>query len=174
MRAPDFTLPNAIGKEVRLTDRLAIGPVILTFYRGGWCPYCNLELRAYQQVLPQIQKLGASLIAVSPQTPDASLSTAEKNNLEFDVLSDVASKIARAYGIAFEIPDELKALYTKLGHALPETNGTDDWTLPVPATFVIDQNGRIALAYIDVDYRNRLEPVEAIALLKRLGYQVAA
>lgn len=160
--APDFTLPNASGRPIRLNDRLSQGPVILTFYRGGWCPYCNLELRAYQEVLSQIQAAGASLIAVSPQTPDASLSTAEKNNLSFDVLSDVGSTAANAYGIAFELPNELKTLYTELGHALPDNNGTNDWKLPIPATFVIDQQRRILLAHVDVDYRNRLEPTEAI------------
>lgn len=171
---PNFVLPNAVGNEIRLSDKLLQGSVILTFYRGGWCPYCNLELRAYQQVLSQIHDLGTSLIAVSPQAPDASLSTVEKNNLAFDVLSDVGSKVAHAYGIAFEIPDELKKLYTQLGHALPDSNQTDDWKLPVPATFVIDQNQRIALSHIDLDYRNRLEPKEAIALLQRLARQVAA
>lgn len=170
-RAPEFVLPNAVSKTIRLTEQLAQGPVILTFYRGGWCPYCNLELRAYQQVLPQIKELGASLIAISPQTPDASLSTAEKNNLAFEVLSDVGSEVAHAYRIAFELPDELKALYTELGHALPDSNGTNDWKLPVPATFVIDQNQRIALAHIDVDYRNRLEPIEAVAAVERLTDQ---
>ncbi|MBW4471461.1 MAG: AhpC/TSA family protein [Stenomitos rutilans HA7619-LM2] len=160
--APDFTLANAIGTPVRLSDRLSQAPVILTFYRGGWCPYCNLELRAYQQVLPQIQAAGATLIAVSPQTSDASLSTVEKNNLSFEVLSDIGSTVADAYGIAFELPNELKALYTELGHPLPGYNGTNDWKLPVPATFVIDPQRRILLAHIDVDYRNRLEPTEAI------------
>ncbi len=160
--APDFMLSNPIGVPVRLSDRLSQTPVILTFYRGGWCPYCNLELRAYQQVLPQIQAAGATLIAVSPQTPDASLSTAEKNNLSFEVLSDIGSTVADAYSIAFELPDELKALYTELGHPLPDHNGTNDWQLPVPATFVIDQQRRVLLAHIDGDYRNRLEPTEAI------------
>ncbi|MBW4510652.1 MAG: AhpC/TSA family protein [Scytonematopsis contorta HA4267-MV1] len=163
--AADFTLINAIGKPINLTEKLAKGPVILTFYRGGWCPYCNLELRAYQQLLPQIKLLGASLIAVSPQTPDASLSTAEKNSLGFDVLSDIGSTVAQAYGIAFTLPDELKRLYTESGHALPDINGTDDWALPIPATFVINQYQQVILAHIDVDYRNRLEPQEAISIL---------
>ncbi len=163
--APDFTLSNAIDTSIRLSDRLSQAPVILTFYRGGWCPYCNLALRTYQQVLPQIQAAGASLIAVSPQTPDASFSTAEKNNLSFDVLSDVGSTVADAYGIAFELPDELKELYTELGHALPDHNGTNDWKLPIPATFVIDQQRRILLAHVDVDYRNRLEPTQAIRMI---------
>ncbi|MEB3181643.1 MAG: peroxiredoxin-like family protein [Nostocaceae cyanobacterium] len=165
--APDFTLKNAVDKKVSLTEKLTQGSVILTFYRGGWCPYCNLELRAYQKLLPEIQALGASLIAVSPQTPDASLNTTEKNNLEFDVLSDIGSKVAQSYGIAFSLTNEFKRLYTELGHALPNINGTDDWVLPVPATFVINQDQQVTLAHINVDYRNRLEPEDAISILKR-------
>ncbi|MBW4644545.1 MAG: AhpC/TSA family protein [Goleter apudmare HA4340-LM2] len=171
-QAPDFTLTNAVGETVRLGDRLSQGAVILTFYRGGWCPYCNLELRAYQQVLPKIRELGASLIAISPQTPDASLTTVEKNNLEFDVLSDVGSQVAQAYGIAFELPDDLRQLYTELGHSLPENNGTEDWQLPVPATFVIVPDGQVVLAHVDVDYRQRLEPADAIAALLQMSQKV--
>ena len=166
--APDFTLLNATGKPINLQEHLAKGAVILTFYRGGWCPYCNLELRAYQQLLPEIRKLGASLIAVSPQTPDKSMSTAEKNDLEFNVLSDVGSEVAKAYGITFTFSEELKTLYTEWGVILPETNGTDDWTLPVPATFVIAPDNRIILAHFNVDYTQRLEPREAIAALEKL------
>jgi peroxiredoxin len=166
-RAPDFELPNSLGQRVKLSDRLQSGAVILTFYRGGWCPYCNLELRAYQQLLPQIQAAGVRLIAISPQTPDASLSTTEKNQLSFDVLSDVGSKVAQAYNIAFELPDELKQLYTQFGHALPESNGTFDWQLPIPATFAIAPDRRILLAHIDVDYRNRLEPSAVLSAISQ-------
>lgn len=163
--APDFHLPRADGQRVRLSDRLAQGPVILTFYRGGWCPYCNLELRAYQRLLPEIERAGASLITVSPQTPDESLSTAEKNGLGFDVLSDRGSRVAEAYGLAFVLPDSLKALYTEFGHALPALNGTDDWRLPLPGTFVIGQDRRVLLASASVDYRTRLEPEDALRAL---------
>lgn len=172
--APDFILPDAAGNKISLKERLTKGAVILTFYRGGWCPYCNLELRAYQQILPEIQKLGASLIAVSGQTPDASLSTAEKNNLEFDVLSDVGFNVAKTYGIVFEFSEELKVLYQQWGIDLAKTNGINDWMLPVPGTFVIDQNGRIALAHIDADYTRRLEPKKAIAVLKTITHPIAA
>lgn len=173
-RAPDFELPNAVDQWVRLSDCLQQGPVILIFYRGGWCPYCNLELRAYQQLLPQIQAAGATLIAVSPQSPDHSLSTAEKNQLSFDVLSDVGATVAQAYNIAFELSEELKQLYTQLGHALPEVNSTSDWQLPIPATFVIAPDRKILLSHIDVDYRNRLEPTEALATASSLRYQSIA
>jgi peroxiredoxin len=161
-RAPDLALPNARGDLVPLGSLWARGPVILTFYRGGWCPYCNLELRAYQAILPAIRAAGVALVAISPQTPDASLSTAERNALAFDVLSDVGSRAAEAFGIAFTLKQELRALYTRLGHPLPEANGTDDWRLPVPATFVIASGGRIVLAHVDADYRRRLEPADAL------------
>lgn len=165
--ASNFELPNPVGKKIKLSDRLQAGAVILIFYRGGWCPYCNLELRAYQQILPQIRATGTSLIAISPQTPDQSLSTAEKNQLDFDVLSDRGSTVAQAYNLAFELPDNLKAIYTQFSHALPDVNGTADWQLPIPATFVIAPNGKILLAHIDVDYRNRYGPEDALATIVR-------
>ncbi|KMO27525.1 peroxiredoxin-like family protein [Methylobacterium aquaticum] len=161
-RAPDMRLPNAQGATIDLAVLRERGPVIVTFYRGGWCPYCNLELRAYQALLPEIRAAGASLVAISPQTPDASLSTVETNDLGFEVLSDVGSRTAEAFGIVFALTDALRAVYARLGHALPTVNGTDDWHLPIPATFVIAPNGRIVLAHVDPDYRHRLEPAEAL------------
>jgi peroxiredoxin len=168
-RAPNFTLPDAKGESVTLSTRLARGPVVLTFYRGGWCPYCNLALRALQAVLPQIQALGATMIAISPQTPDNSLSTAEKNALAFPVLSDAGSATATAFGVAFELAQALRPIYTRFGHALPEMNGEADWLLPIPATYVIDRDGVIALAFVDTDYRNRLEPADILAALTALA-----
>jgi peroxiredoxin len=164
-KSPDFRLPDARGGHLRLRDLLAKGPVVVSFYRGGWCPYCNLELRALEDALPAIQQLGAQLVAVSPQTPDESLSTAEKNQLAFAVLSDAGSVTAKAYGIAFDLAEELRPIYTRFGHALPNKNGDDSWVLPIPATYVIDTNGTIVLAFVDVDYRNRLEPAEIISAL---------
>ena len=113
-RAPDFSLPDARGGYVRLNGLLAAGPVVLSFYRGGWCPYCNLELRALQQALPGITRLGATLVAVSPQTPDESLSTAEKNALAFPVLSDAGSAAARSFGIAYDLAEELRPIYSAI------------------------------------------------------------
>jgi peroxiredoxin len=168
-RVPDFQLPDARGGSVRLTDLLAHGPVVLNFYRGGWCPYCNLELRALQKALPDITRLGAQLVAISPQIPDESLATAEKHALAFPVLSDVGSVTAKAYGIAFDLAEELRPIYTRFGHALPDKNGDDSWVLPIPATYVIDRDGKIALAFIDVDYRNRLEPAEILSVLYTLS-----
>ena len=168
--APDFNLPDALGNQVRLSTLLRRGPVVLSFYRGGWCPYCNLELRALQAALPDFADLGATLVAVSPQTPDASLSTAEKNDLAFPVVSDARSNVASSYGIAFDLAAELRPIYSQFGHGLPQINGDDSWLLPVPATYVIGEDQRIALAFVDIDYRNRLEPatiVDALGLLAR-------
>jgi peroxiredoxin len=165
--APDFSLPDAAGKPVRLSDRLQDGPVVLKFYRGGWCPYCNLELRAYQQSLPELRSLGAQLIAVSPEAPDNSLSTIEKNALAFTVLSDAGGGVAAAYRLAFRLSDELKEIYRSRGRDLAQWND-GDWTLPVPGTFVIDRSRRIVLAHVDADYRSRLDPAVAIAAVRGL------
>lgn len=166
--APDFTLPDATGKPVGLAARLREGPVVLKFYRGGWCPYCNLELRAWQRALPELRALGAQLIAVSPETPDNSLSTQEKNALTFTVLTDAGSRVAREYRLAFRLSPELQALYESRGRDLAQWNG-GDWTLPVPGTFVIGKDRRVALAFVDADYRARLEPATAIDAVRRLA-----
>lgn len=166
--APDFTLPNARGEPVTLSKLLANGAVVLAFYRGGWCPYCNLQLRAYQRALPELRSLGASLVAVSPEAPDKSLSTAEKNALEFEVLSDVRGEAGRAYRLLFELSDELKTLYAAGGNDLARWNADGEWHLPMPATYVIGADGRVALAYVDAEYRNRLEPAQVLSALRAL------
>ena len=167
-QAPDFTLPDAHGSPVTASVLLQRGPVIVTFYRGGWCPYCNLQLRAYQAALPEITALGARLVAVSPQLPDGSLSTAQTNALTFDVLSDVGNKVANRFGLVYSLPEELRAALRTNNKALPGINGDESWELPAPATYVIGEDGRAALAYIDVDWRNRLDPEAIIATLKSL------
>ena len=166
--APDFELPNARGDTVALSTLLVEGPVVLAFYRGGWCPYCNLQLRAYQRILPEIRELGAQLVAISPQAPDASLTTAEKNELEFEVLSDAEAKAARAYRILFDLSDRLKAAYLGMGRDLSADNADGQWHLPIPATYVIGRDGRVELAYVDPEYRNRLEPSEILRVLKKI------
>jgi len=167
-RAPEFSLPDARGKSVSLSALLRDGPVVVSFYRGGWCPYCNLELRAYQAVLPQITELGGRLVAISPQLPDGSLSTAEANALTFDVLSDVGNRTARQFGLVYALPQELRDAMQAANRGLPGVNGDESWELPLPATYVIGQDGRVALAYVDVDYRNRLEPDAILAALSSL------
>ncbi len=157
-----------------LAKVIATKPLIVTFYRGGWCPYCNLELRAYQNLLDDIHIAGAELIAVSPELPDHSLSTAEKNALTFTVLSDVGSGLAAALGIRFSLSEKVRPFYEKAGHALPQRNGDGSWTLPIPATFVIDRSGIIKASFIEPDYRKRLEPTEALAALRGMALNQAA
>ena len=167
-KVPDFNLPNAAGEEVRLKELLDKGPVILNFYRGGWCPYCNLELNAYQKSLPDINELGASLVAISPQTPDNSLSTAEKDDLKFQVLSDVGNKVANQFGLVFKVPSELQEIYNNFGITLPKFNGDESWELPMPGTYVIDKDGTVSYAFADADYTKRAEPDEVIAKLEEI------
>ena len=167
--APNFSLPDATGKTVELGQLLKDGPVVLSFYRGGWCPYCNIELRALQAALPELQAHQTTLVAVSPQTPDQSLSTAEKNELEFSVLSDQGNNVAREYGLVFELPEELRPIYANFGIDVPAHNGDDTFELPVPATFVIDQDGKVRYAFVNADYRQRVEPSEIVAALAQLG-----
>jgi peroxiredoxin len=162
---PELTLPDAFNQPVRLSALWQAGPLVLIFYRGGWCPYCNLELRAWQQHLPALEHLGAQLVAVSPQTPDNSLSTAEKNELAFPVLSDSALNAATAFGIVFELSAELIELYSRVGNDLPVLNGNGRWVLPLPATYVIDRDGRVVYAHIEADYRERAEPSDVLVVV---------
>lgn len=167
-RAPDFELPNVQGKSVSLSALLERGPVVLAFYRGGWCPYCNLQLRAYQRILPEIRELGGQLVAVSPEPQDASLSTAEKNALEFEVLSDVDVTAARSFRLLFDLSERLKQTYIGMDKDLSVMNADGQWHLPIPATYVIAQDGRVKLAFVDPEYRHRLEPSDILAALQRL------
>lgn len=167
-RAPDITLPDGLGRPVRLADLWRQGPLVVIFYRGGWCPYCNLELRAWQQHLPSLATHGARLVAVSPQSPDNSLSTAKKNQLAYSVLSDSSLQAAHGFGIAFQMPQPLIDLYTRAGNDLPGLNGNGQWVLPLPATYVIGRDGRIAYAHIEADYRDRAEPEDVLARLRVL------
>lgn len=168
-RAPDFTLPDVFGNEVTLSELLRQGPVVVTFYRGEWCPFCNLQLRAYQRILPQIQSLGATLVAISPQTPDHSLSTVEKKELTFTVLSDVGNKVARAYRIVFALEESIRPLYTAIGFDLPTFNSDASWELPMPATFLVAQDGTVRLAFVAEDYTRRLEPADLLDGLRAMA-----
>ncbi len=168
-RAPDFVLPNATGQSVRLSDLLADGPVVLTFYRGAWCPYCNTQLRDYQEALGAIEAAGASLAAVSPQTPDGSVTMQERNRLTFPVLSDVGNQVSRDYGLVFQVDDATRERYEAVGIDLAEANGTDTWELPVPATYVIDPSGVIRFAFVEADYTQRAAPRDVLDALGRLG-----
>src|SRR6185312_9179308 len=166
-KAPDFALPNVTGETIRLSQLLAKGPVVLIFYRGGWCPYCNLALRAYQAILPQIQLAGATLVAVSPQTPDNSLSASEKMELRFPVLSDSGNNAARTYGLVFTVSSEIQAHYQRMGIDLSQVNGSETGELPIPGSYVIAPDSMIALAFVDPDYTHRLEPAAILSALEQ-------
>jgi len=167
--APDFTLMDAKGEEVTLSKELEKGPVVLTWYRGGWCPYCNIQLAAYQRILPQIEELGGQLIAVSPELPDKSLSTTEKNGLRFRVLSDQNLEVARDYALVFELTPEVAEIYGNF-FSMKKYNGADakDNELPLAATYVIGQDGTVAYAFAEADYTLRAEPAEILAALDEL------
>ncbi len=166
-QAPLFSLSNALGKLTRLEDYLAKGPVVLTWYRGGWCPYCNLTLQRLQQEVPAFLELGAHLVALTPELPDRSLSTTEKHALSFEVLSDVGNKVAKSYGIVFKLTDEVANIYAK-NFNLAHYNGDNSNELPLSATYVIDKQGVIQFAFLDAEYRNRAEPAEIKKVLKEI------
>lgn len=166
--APDFSLPNAYGRPVRLYELLETGPVVLTFYRGAWCPYCNLELKALREALPAIEKQGGQLIAVTPQQPDKSLQQVEQDGYPFEILSDLEDGVMKDYNLYFEVSDELDAVYRKMGLHLEDFNGEGRRGLPVPGTFVIDRDGVIRAAFADVDYTRRMEPAVVVDALKAL------
>ena len=167
-QAPDIVLPDATGRSFAVADLLAKGPVIVTFYRGGWCPYCNLELKAYQAVLARIRAAGASLVAISPEKPDDTVSTSEKNALTFPVLSDVGQKVGKAFGLVYAFTDELRSVYDGFKLDIPGKNGSpDEWALPLSATYVIGTDGRILFADTSVDYRRRTDPLEVLGVLER-------
>jgi len=168
-RAPEFTLPNAFGKPVSLSSQLAKGPVVLTFYRGAWCPYCNLELKALHGALPHFEQMGATLIAVTPQQPDKSLEQVKKNNYPFEILSDLDSTIMQDYRLYFTVSDELSDLYRERFELdLAIYNGPGRYELPVPGTFVIDRSGIVRAAFADTDYKQRMEPANIISALQSI------
>jgi peroxiredoxin len=164
--APDFELPDARGGSVSLSGLRSHGPVVLVFYRGAWCPYCNLQLRAFQAALADIHAVGATLVAISPQTPDNSLTLADRAELAFPVLSDAGNVVARSYGLVFTLAAEDRNLHTNVGIDLSSYNGDDSWELPAPAVFVIDTDGIVRFASVAGDYRWRVGPEEALVALR--------
>lgn len=166
-KATDFSLTNAKGETVMLSKILESEKAVIVFYRGTWCPYCNLQLAHYQNSLSEIHALGARLVAISPQTPDESLSIAEKNELDFEVLSDNGNIVARNYTTVFENSEAAIAQMTELGFDFDAHYSDDSRELPVPAVFVVEQNGTITFARTaGGDYRNRVDVSEILNALK--------
>jgi len=167
-KAPDFVLNNALGKPVSLKDKLQQGPVVLVFYRGAWCPFCNMHLHVLQESLPEFQKYGAQLITVTPQSPDKSVEQFKEKGYPFEVLSDLDSKVMKDYQLYFELPGELVEVYNKHGLDIEAFNGKGRNVLPVPGSFVIDTNGIVRAMHADTDYKKRMEPSAIIDALKSI------
>ncbi|OUJ14663.1 peroxiredoxin-like family protein [Acetobacter sp. DsW_063] len=165
-KAPVFTLEDPDGKPMSSRDLLAHGPLVVSFYRGVWCPYCNMELQALEAVLPDFTARGASLIAISPQTPVNSRKSVRQNSLSFPILSDTENNVAAAFGLRFALPDYLVELYKSLKNDLPAFNDDPSWTLPMPARFVIGQDGVILYAEVNPDYTRRPEPEAMLPALR--------
>lgn len=167
-KAPDFTLGNAYGKPVRLSEQLRRGPVVLVFYRGAWCPFCNLYLRTLYEQLTAIEARGAQLLLVTPQLPDRSRKQLEEGGYRFEVLSDLDSSVMKAYRLYYELDPELVQVYRDHGLVLEDFNGTGRNVLPVPGTFIIDRNGTVRAMRADTDYRERMAPADILRALDAL------
>lgn len=166
--APDFTLPDPTGQKVSLSSLLKEGPVVLVFYRGAWCPYCNMHLHVLNQSLPEFRRYGAQLVAITPQQPDKSAKQLKKDGYPFLVLSDLDSSVMQAYRLFYELDPELVKVYQKFGLNVEDFNGPGRNVLPVPGTFVLDQKGVVRARHADTDYTQRMEPAEIIKVLKAL------
>ena len=167
-RAPAFTLPDPDGKVLSSQDLLAKGPLVLTFYRGVWCPYCNLDLQALEEVRSEIEARGSFLVAVSQQTAANSRKAQRTNKLGFPIVGDKGGELAAKFGIRWHLPQDLQAVHKQLGADLVAFNGEDSWTLPMPARYVIGQDGVIAYAEINPDYTRRPEPSDVLPVLDQL------
>ena len=168
-KTPEFQLNNHLGQLISSSELLGHGPLIINFYRGSWCPYCNLELHALHEKEEEIKNLGAQLIAISPELPDGTLSSVEKHNLSFQVLSDIDNKVAEKFGLMFTLPEELKGIYLGMGINLEKSNGNNKWQLPIPSTYIVASNGIVSYAFVNPDYTKRLEPEELIVNLKKMS-----
>lgn len=163
---PAFDLPDSQGEKKSLGSLLQKGPVVISFYRGAWCPYCNLEINALQRALLQIKAAGANLVAISPQIPDKSADQVIASKLEFDVLSDIANVLAKECGLVFSLPESLRPIYNAWQLDIPGHNGDDSFELPIPATYILNSDGKVQYAYINMNYTERLEPSIIIEQLK--------
>ncbi len=162
---PYFSLPNAKNEIVSFTELLKKGKMVIAFYRGSWCPYCNLELKVFQENISKLTEKKATLVAISPQSPDNSLTIIEKHNLTFEVLTDKDNTFAKQLGIVFELQDFVLPYYEALGINLSNFTINNDNSLPIPAVFVVDENGKLIYKFADANYMNRLDINE---LLKSL------
>ena len=171
---PAFDLPDTNGERVHSAALLEKGPLVLSFYRGVWCPFCNIELKALQAALSDIQARGASLVAISQQTQANNRKSQRENGLGFPILSDKGGNLGAAFGLRWDVPEEMREVHRQLGGPLPVFNGEDSWTLPMPGRYVVGQDGVIAYAEVDPDYTRRPEPADLLPVLDRLTRRAAA
>jgi peroxiredoxin len=169
-RAPDFTLPNSEGMAVQLSDLLTKGAVVVSFFRGKWCPFCSLELMALEEIVPTILELQGTLLSISPQTPRNSRLTAKEKGLTHPLLIDAGNQVAQQFGIVYQVGTVLQKVYEGFNVSIPDVNGDDSQKLPVPATFIIDRSGIIVYRFVDPDFTKRLDPIEIISVLRKLYY----
>ncbi|MGH1387152.1 peroxiredoxin-like family protein [Kordia sp.] len=162
---PEISLRNALGNEIRIQDILKEHKVIIAYYRGNWCPYCNIQLRALQQAIPDFEAKGAKLILIGPETPDNSLTTKEKNELTFEVLSDIDMKVARSMNLVYKLPSDLQELYKKFGIDLDTSQGNENQELPIAATYIVEQDGTISYHFLEEDYKLRADPKDILEAL---------
>jgi peroxiredoxin len=166
---PEFTLSDAVGKEVSSKELLAQGKgLLITFYRGEWCPYCNLALRALQRHADQFKSKGVTLVAITPELPDTALTMVEKHSLQFTVLSDVGNKLARQLGIVWNQPKEVQGLLQQFGTDWQKRNGDDSYAVPIPATILVDSAGVVRKTFVETDFMKRLEPTTALEWVDEL------
>jgi peroxiredoxin len=168
-RAPDAMMQSAEGKDVKLSEMLAKGPTVVVFYRGGWCPYCNTHLKQWAEQNAEIKKMGASLVAISPEKPESAKETGEKQALDFAVLSDVNMEAAKGFKLVFTLSEDTQKKYKGYGIDLPKRNAAKTWELPHPGTYVIDAKGMIRYAAADKDFAKRPDPAEAMKVLKEIA-----
>lgn len=168
-KIPNFSLKNYSGDTVNIYDLLdKKAPLVLNFFRGSWCPYCNLELIAYKEIYDEIKKNGADIVAISPGLPNKEFKLEENNSLPFQVLADVDNKVGKQFGLVFSLGEDLTKKYKNVGIDLEENQGNKYGEIPIPATYIIDKNGEIVFSYVDIDYHKRFEPSEVLKLLKDL------
>ncbi len=162
---PEIVLGNALGNQVNVNDILKESKVVIAFYRGNWCPYCNIQLRALEQAVPEFEAKGAKLVVIGTELPDNSLTTTEKNELTFEVLSDIDMIVARSMNLVYQLPTALQELYKKFGIDLETNQGNENQELPIAATYVVEQNGTISYHFLEEDYKLRADPQDILNVL---------
>lgn len=160
--APVFELPDGDGMLWRSEDLQRGGSLVIVFYRGRWCAYCNAQLNALQEIHPKLAEAGASLVAISPQTQKHSYMTRDMHKLRFPVLSDQGNQVARKFGLVYRLSPEMQAMYESIMTKLPGYNGDQSWELPLAATYVVQTDGKVSYARVDADWRKRPEPEELL------------